>query len=110
MHSDHHANDDRHQDLETVFADTIWPLLPGDDKGIDRHITEKLSYRIRKMLHNKSQILSSIKNTALEAMHHDPASWMTLNDRLTQLDDKLSSHAIDAVKHFTADVCTRDRL
>ena len=43
-------SDDHQQDLETVFANHIWPLLPGDSESIAEHQVDLLEVKVRGIL------------------------------------------------------------
>ena len=75
--------DNRHQDLETVFADTIWPLLPGNTDGMPQFIFNAIQYNMPPFI---SQWLDNTRAMYTIAVDHARCRPDIITDAIDRVD------------------------
>ena len=92
----------RHQDLETVFADTIWPLLPGDSRAIPQLKGDYIPNSFLKLFLHQMECLAKAKHSVMSLMQLNHESWHRIDKYITKLHVDLIDHDIFAFNDFHA--------
>ena len=90
----------RHQDLETVFADTIWPLLPGDTSNIPQPQLSHMFDAMRHIYSHHIECLAKVKSIATYAMERDAGVCDDVDSRIEILKSKIMQNNAGIVKDF----------